>query len=488
MMTQTREQGETLENVQDETQSTLPPLRALQVDAQSGKKPKIVARMSDWQYLERSLHRMMAGWGRHFGVWEDKIAVCRHVWEQSECVRRLRERLGEFPGTVANQDAPVSARLETLVNTVLFAPSHEDAVDGIYQLLSGALFRSYLGYVEQAHPVHDAPTVALLQEIVRVKEQQRLWLRGYRRRLPHTVDAAYAAAVEQALADCDDLSAALPVDGEPARPAGVATSFRPSLRVAKPAAQRPRLDIMPHIERNFTHSGEARRLFWAYGYMMEQNLADEQLVWIYDAPDLPWEFLQDVSRHLWDESRHGDSGHSRLLDFGITLERIGFPDYAEWGPQLTDPDWGRAGGAFPILTARDLYEKVFGVGMVAETGHFSVKHESYADFKDGGDLESAEMMLFDIIDETTHVQYAHRWLPLLAERAGVVNEDYRLRGQQERRRVQQDADDRLARLEATPVDTTDPAYVEYQALLQIMRERQPLSNAAACPPRSFKPM
>jgi len=471
-----------------ETDTTSRPARARQVDAASGKKPKVVAQMSDWQYLERSLHRMIAGWGRHFPAWEDKIAACRHVWEQSECVRRLRERLAEFPGTNGNQNAPVSARLETLVNMVLLAPSHEDAIDGIYQVLSGALFRSYLSYVESAHPVHDAPTVALLQEIVRVKEQQRLWLRGYRRRHPHTTDAAYAAAIERVLADCGNLTGALPVEGKPARPVGIGTLFRPSLRAAKPESQRPRFNLMTEIERDFTHSVEARRLFWCYGYMMEQNLADEQLVWIYDAYDMPWEFMQDVSRHLWDESRHGNSGHSRLLDFGITLERIGFPDYAALEPQLTDPEWGKAGGVFPELTPLDLYNKVFGIGMVAETGHFPVKHEGYADFKEGGDMESAEMMLFDIIDETTHVQYAHRWLPVLAARAGVPDEDYRQRGLQERKRCQQDADIRLAALQATALDTGSDAYAEYQALLKIARGHQLLSNEATCLPRLFKPM
>ena len=56
-----------------------PSLRALQIEAGGGKKPKIVARMRDWQYLERFLHRLVTAWARHFTDWEDKRAVCRHV-------------------------------------------------------------------------------------------------------------------------------------------------------------------------------------------------------------------------------------------------------------------------------------------------------------------------------------------------------------------------------------------------------------------------
>ena len=455
-------------------------LRALQVEATSGKKPKIVAQMNDWQYLERSLHRLVTAWARHFTEWDDKRAVCRHVWEQSECVRRLRERLTEFPGTTGNLEAPVSAKLEDLANTVLLAPSHEDAVDGVYQILTGALVQSYLHYVEHAHPVHDAPTVAMLQEIVRIKEQQRLWLREYRRRRPHTTDSAYRAAIGEKLTACAELRGALSVEGTPARPVGARTGFRLPSRAGRPAGSAPKHDFMPFLEADFTDSIEARRLFWCYGYMLEQNLADDQMRWIWDAPDLPWEFLQDVSRHLWDESRHGDSGYSRLLDFGITLETIGFPSYgvaAEESPEVAKP-----------MSVEDLYEAVYFIGMCAETGHFPVKQEAYADFKAGGDLESAEMVLFDIIDETTHVQYAHRWLPFLAELAGRDPQEFKVRGQLDRQKYQQSADTRLAENAKCPRDLSDTNYAFYQHLLAIMREKQPLSNAATCPPRSFKPM
>jgi hypothetical protein len=483
-------------------------VRELLVTAQSGKKPLIVQRMNEWHYLERSLHRLVAAWARRFPDWEDKRAVCRHVWEQAECVRRLRERLVEFPGTSTNLDAPVSARLEHLTNTVLLAPTHQDAVDGVYQILTGALVHAYLRYVEHAHPVHDAPTVAMLQEIVRIKEQQRLWLRDYRRRYPHTVNAAYRGAIEAAIADCADFRESLPVDpADPAQPVGVRTGFRlpaaaaspfggfvgaAEIEDASPIGDAPkavtpaqRLDFMPCIERDFVTSIEARRLFWMYGYMLEQGLADDQMTWIWASHSLPWEFQQDVSRHLWDESRHGDSGYSRFLDFGFVPERIGFANDTE--PYKANYVAGEV-PTMPTLTPRELYDRVFFIGMCAETGHFAVKHEAYADFKDGGDLESAEMVLFDIIDETSHVQYAHHWLPMLAERADVDPAEFRDKGRTERDRYQQVADTRLAALQATPLDTSAPQYVYYQRLLQILRDKQPLTNANTCPPRSFKPM
>jgi hypothetical protein len=472
--------------------------REVLVDLHSGSKPKTVARLSDWEYLERALQRLIAGWGRYFAEWEDKVAVHRHIWEQAECVRRLRERLVQFPGSVHNLDQPVAQRLELLANIVLLAPTHQDAVDGIYQLLNGALTTAYLHYIQHAHAVHDAPTIAALHEIIAVKEQQRLWLRDYRRRYPHATSLAYRVAIEHALANCGELRQALAVHGPAAAPAGVNTQFRLPARPAYPAGSRPKYHFMPFIDADFTDSVETRRLFWCYGYLREMNLAMDQLRWIYDSPYMPWAFHQDIARHLWDESRHGDSGYSRLLDFGISLRDIGFRPYDETlidaigmppaAPQYETPDTIAAMGSLEPLSPQQLYNVVFDIGLVAETGHFVVKREAYEDFRAGGDLESAEMMLFDIIDESTHVQYAHQWLPALAEHAGVDNSDYRERGAHVRQRRQEDHLRHLADCAGLPRDLRDPNYAFYQQLLAIMRAKHPLANAATCPRRSPKPM
>lgn len=451
--------------------------RIVQVDSTTVKKPAVVQLLAEWEYLERSLHRMLCGWGRHLSEWRDKVAVSRHVWDQAESVRRLRERLVQFPGTKRNLEIPVSHELQHVGDTVISAETLDDAIDGIYQLFTNALVKSYLNYAEAAHPIHDAPTLAVLAENVRAKEQMRLWLRDYRRRVPGSHSPAYGEKVAKALAAANELAGGLPVE----RAAGtIGLGFRPPARSAHPKNSVPRVDIMPVLESRFREELEIRRLFWCYGYLLEMNLAEDQLWWLYDAHDLPWEFQQDLSRHMWDESRHGDSGHSRLLDFGISIDEIGFPYYE--GTRTDKPEI--AEGEAPILTAKALYDKVFFIGMVAETGHFRVKHEAYEDFKSGGDLESAEMMLFDIIDETSHVQYAHRWLPLLAERAGL-DVDFKAEGAALRTRLQ---DETTARVEASQGVDYGLAGQRVEELLARMRAKVPLENADSCPPRSYKPM
>jgi len=452
------------------TTASIPPAtRAGQVSRDTRIKPRIVDQLNDWQYVERSLHRLIAGWGRHFGEWEGKSACHRHVWEQAEVVRRLRERIAEFPG--GKPDAPVSAKLEELANTTLLAPCFEDALDGIYQILTKALAASYVAYVQNAHPIHDAPTVRLLHEITGTKEQEWLWYREWRRNHPHTTDASYKARVQKALDDCGNLMVPLPVTASPARPCGVEVEFSLPRFSGRPPNWKPKYDFMPYVRANFAADVDTRRFFWAWGYMMEKNLPDDQLMWIWYGHPMPWDFHHDISRHLWDESRHGDSGLSRLKDFGITLDEVGFKYY---GDQPSEADFT---APCDPLGPKELYDAVFSIGMIAETGHFEVKNEAFTDFRDGNDLESAEMMLFDIIDETAHVQYAHKWLPVLAEKAGIDNSGYREKSLQERKRRQQEA---LAKLvqdkEFIANNKHTPDYAFYQDCLRRVRETAPLES------------
>lgn len=482
-----------------------PAPREVLVSPHSKQKPRTVDLLNDWQYAERSIHRLLCAWGRDLPGWDDKSALHRHVWDQAECVRRLRERIGQFPGGKA--DAPVAAELEQLANTVLLAPSLDDALDGIYVHLIKTLVTAYGEYCAKVHPVHDAPTISLLHEINQIKSQEWLWYRDYRRRHPHTTAADYQAAVEQALAQCGYFRAPLPAtSGRGAQPAGVATDFKLSRFSARHEPLRPRHPFMDYVRADFATNIETRRLFWAYGYMLEKNLPDDQLAWIYYGHYMPWQWHHDISRHLWDESRHGDSGYSRLRDFGIDLAEVGFPGYdqperdkvlreiaAQRGMTLDEAYAQQHALLAPFrlepLSPAQLYEHVFMIGMIAETGHFVVKNEGYVDFKDGQDLESAEMMLFDIIDETAHVQYAHEWLPLLARHAGVDNTDYRERSARVREEYQAKANDDATALRQRLTRTAgDPAFDFYQSLLRRIRTACPLSNAATCPPRSPKPM
>jgi hypothetical protein len=261
-------------------------------------------------------------------------------------------------------------------------------------------------------------------------------------------------------------------------------------------------NVMPMIELDWSTSVETRRLFFMIGYCWEMGVAEQQLRWIYHADFMPFEYVHAEARHMWDESRHGDSGYHRLRDFGLDFEHFGYSSYGATGDGVLEP-----------MTPRDVYEAFYGVTQIAETGYFETKRYCFDDFAAGGDDASAEMMQYDIIDETSHVEYGRQWLEEMAKRAGVA-EDYKRRGAVERRAAQAKSDERVAQyrqfLRTGKADTTGPAHggdsvnpaavpqfdvlvdprarKHYDWLLAELRGQCPLRNVNEAPRRPNLPM
>jgi len=353
--------------------------------------------LSGWCYMEHSLLRIWAGWGRSACDWQDKGEVCTLTWLQAQNTQQLRKRLGMFPG--GKEEQPVAQAFEDLANAVLLAPDWTQATAGIHKLQS-LLADAYRDYIAATHPVHDVPTVHILNEILARKAQAAAWYADFQARYPHTMNAPYEAKIDAAVAALGGLLNPIEPSKPIAAPCGVNTDFRLAGTPGRVRDWDAAPNVMPFLQHDWSTSVEARRLFFCIGYMWEMGVAEQQLAWIYYAHFMPWQFTYDETRHMWDESRHGLSGMSRLEDFGLAMGDIG---YSSYGASGDDP--------LPVMTPKDVYESFYNVTQIAETGYFETKRYCFEDFREGRDEGSSEMMQFDIIDETSHVQYGRDWLP-----------------------------------------------------------------------------
>lgn len=467
--------------------------------------------LAQWIYAEYSAMRVLCGWGRDAGHWEDKLAMCYGTWLQAQNVEKLRNRLQMFPG---NPDAPVAGAFETALNTVFLAGSWEDAMSGLHEILYPTLKEAYSNYLATSHPVHDHPTHDILRQIMAERDAQLKWYENFKARSEHQMNPEYAERAQQALSQIGDFKEPLQVQEPHARPCGKFTEFRMQAAPGRVPEGDKAPNIMPFLELDWSHSVEARRLYFMIGYMWEMGVAEMQLRWLFYADFMPWKFLHDEARHMWDESRHGNSGRTRLQNLGLDIRDVGYTSYGA----------AKATGTLPPMSPRDVYEAFYNVTQIAETGYFKTKGYSFEDFRDGGDLASAEMMQFDIIDETSHTEYGRVWLEEMMKRAGV-EEDYKARALQERhdayakagRKVEiyqqfletgeipSDAQagkadpDPAGGVSVVPGDSDSledfcrtlvnpKAKAHYEWLLEEVRRKCPLSNAQTAPIRPHLPM
>ena len=392
------------------------------VSVSSNTRARLIPATADtlnvWRHMEYDILRIISGWGRQACEWEDKLAVCYHVWLQAQIVDGLRERLEMFPPHKA--ELPVSSAYESLSNTVLLAPDFSTAMEGVHALLNPALVQAYWMYLASSHPVHDKPTHDLLTQILELKQRQADWFEDFRTRSASDRHPDYIETVTSGIESLLDFTAAVPTMDEYARPAGLSTDFLMPETPGRVSRWNEAPNIMPILDLEFSTSVEARRLYFMIGYFWEMGVAETQLRWIYYADFMPWAYIYEEARHMWDESRHGNSGLSRLRDFGLDIHDVGYSSYGASGD-----------GTLPPMTPEDVYNGFYGVTQIAERGYFKTKTHCFEDFAAGHDAASAEMMQYDIIDETTHAEYGRKWLTEMANRAGV-QEDWLKRGAAER--------------------------------------------------------
>ena len=482
-------------------------MTTLSTSARPRMKTQSAELLAIWQYAEYSAMRVLTGWGREARHWDDKLAMCRHAWLQAENADKLRERLKMFPG---NADAPVSGEYERALNVLFLAPDWDNAMCALHEILHPMLTSAYENYIAHSHPVHDAPTHKILREIIDGKTEQRAWYKEFASREGAALEPEYSARVRAALDEIGMFQKPLAAGESSAAPVGKNTEFQMNAAPGKVPGGEIAPNIFPFLENDWSQSVEARRLYFMIGYFWEMGVAEMQLRWLYYADFMPWEFIRDEARHMWDESRHGNSGLSRLRALVLDIEDVGYTSYGG----------ANASGVLAPMTPRDVYEAFYNVTQIAETGYFKTKGYCFEDFRDGGDAASAEMMQFDIIDETSHTEYGRVWLQEMMKRAGV-DEDYKARATKERHEAYEKAGEKVAVYQRflqsgeLPLSSTpgagesgqsvipgdsdsladfcltlkdENAKAHYEKLLQIAREKCPLVNASTAPIRPHLPM
>jgi len=143
-----------------------------------------------------------------------------------------------------------------------------------------------------------------------------------------------------------------------------------------------------------------RESYHAVNFLQEVQACDTCGSLLFEAPDMPWEFYFDISRQLWDEARHSAFGESKLQELGSSAAKVGLSK--------------KAYALRQTLLPADRYAAL----STQEADAFPGKHAGLKDSIAHGDRLSAMAWSYDIADETQHVRFGNKWVPVLLERLG----------------------------------------------------------------------
>jgi hypothetical protein len=143
-----------------------------------------------------------------------------------------------------------------------------------------------------------------------------------------------------------------------------------------------------------------RERYHAVNFLQEVQAADSCASMLFEAPDMPWDFYFDLSRHMWDEARHAMFGETKLLELGSDAATAGLSTKAYAMRQTLSP--------------LDRYAAL----STQEADAFPAKHQGLKDAVAHNDAMSARAWSYDIADETQHLRFGTKWIPVMIEKTG----------------------------------------------------------------------
>ena len=349
--------------------------------------------------FQTELARVYAGFVPALAVWEQRKELPALIFRSLRCVQDLRQRGRELGVSFEEMHFSVNVAGRQLIEALCHAEHPADLLKAGMVVTHGVLIAAIEGYLKHNEGIYDLPSVALLEADRDELKAQTAWAESALRELATQANERPNGAFVQRI---ESLSAVLPkVLGEHA------------VRGGEPLREGRRIGVLPFADAElplkFHHlefgpeplpkePGYAdRERYHAVNFLQEVQAADSCASMLFEAPDMPWNFLFDLSRHMWDESRHAMFGERKLLELGESAASAGLSTKAYAMRQT--------------LTPLDRYSAL----STQEADAFPGKHVGLKDALAHNDSLSAMAWSYDIADETQHLRFGTKWIPVLRE-------------------------------------------------------------------------
>lgn len=271
--------------------------------------PEVGERIRRFAYVEERLMFLQAAHFVSVPQRDFKTLLARLQFEDGRHANLLRERMGELRLPKGSRHEVPDEALNLLMDEALHARGEVEVVAAV-RFLKSRLRAAYEKYLQETNPLADSPSVQMIKTILNQEREVEAFL-----------EAAYQDIVSEQQDKADSfvahlekhLSASGGLDG-----------------TAEKGEAGPReRSILPHFIAHELARDESLGRVWDFvappqsevgphlAHMMairlsEVNVAEGLGIVLCETPEKPWEFYQDISRHLWDEVRHSLMGEAAI--------------------------------------------------------------------------------------------------------------------------------------------------------------------------------
>jgi hypothetical protein len=360
---------------------------------------------------ERTLMRTLAAWFVGTSQWDLKRQLGADTWQTGQHANHLRTRVLELRYPRRDVDRKYDPDLLAFMAELSKATDAQEFIAGVYGVVLPALLEGYQAYLRRTDPLDDAPSAYRLQHIVADKQAQIERMQAMAARVLPTERESdrrwqdYLRLYLSSIGGFDGLAE------HTAKPENHPCAGRPAYSVPRTVQRDPRWRLslfhLPH-ENKYDKGGAAAwkriealdkrvamQVWSAISHFNEIWAAEVPASVMWDLDSEPWEFYLDLTRWMWDETRHSTMGWRALESWGWDV-----PDLIPWGCAQY-----RALG--PVPPAQRLALLYFYEEGLLRSGTKQIELQILESAQDDG---SSQDMDYDWADEAMHVNFGYTWL------------------------------------------------------------------------------
>lgn len=259
--------------------------------------------------------------------WEVKCALGLHIWIDSEHSLALRKRVSEMREPPLGLDRVPDEKLEKWMDEAIRSRDTVELLTAVYVVVRPALVESMKRYIQETNPIADHPSWRLIRLMLKEEEEAVEWgLQAIQ-----AVTSSNQQDEQRSHQWANHLLAYLRFAGGIHGDDSVDNTELP---VQRSDGQPYEMDTEPKRDVRFRDNFNKSALIDKY-YQDENLPTDERVYALYfkrlremDVPEWmapiiyktkgqQWEYYTDLSRQLWDETRHAMLGEVGLYSLGV---------------------------------------------------------------------------------------------------------------------------------------------------------------------------
>ena len=352
--------------------------------------------------FQTELARILAGFVPSLRVWRQRKELPAQIFRSLRRVQDLRQRGRELGVSFEEMHFSGNVAGRAVLDQLCHSANAADLLHAAMDVVPTALINGIDDYLKRNEGVYDLPSVAVLEAD---RDELKLQVAWARNALSELVEEAGIKSKEGFILCVKNLCQDLPkllsehnvrntIPLKTARQIGVLPFSDANLPLGF-----HHLEFGPEpLPKDPTYAERSR--YHAINFLQEVQAADSCASMLFEAPDMPWDFFLDLSRHMWDEARHAMFGEAKLAELGTSAATAGLSTKAYAMRQT--------------LTPLDRYAAL----STQEADAFPGKHQGLKDSVANNDALSAKAWSYDIADETQHLRFGTKWIPVMIEKVG----------------------------------------------------------------------